>query len=240
MTTPDNLVLIYKELADAHERQGQPQMRDRYLVLAADAAQGAGRAAEADLLLARLLRSNPHHMLRPFASFAEAMASPDIRNYVGELRRTHPPEQAAAEFDALRAGRNAPPPPRQTRALPPTAPVVNLDDEMPSAEIEREPLKVYRVQDDAETVATPVPPRAARPAATRPPTAPPMPPPRPPRPVPRAPEIVETHLPPPPLPADAEDVARGAWLSLGLFLLVLVAGAALAGWVLLRPFVPHG
>src|SRR5437762_1999563 len=115
MATPDNLVLIYKELADAHERQNQPQMRDRYLVLAADAALSAGRTAEADLLLARLLRSNPHHMLRPFTSFAQAMTSPDIRNYVGELRRTHPPEQAEAEFDALRAARTAPAP-RQTRA----------------------------------------------------------------------------------------------------------------------------
>ena len=85
MATADNLVLIYKELADWHERQGQPQMRDRFLVLAADAAQAAGRPAEADLLLARLLRSNPHHMLRPFASFGQALASTDIQNYVGEL-----------------------------------------------------------------------------------------------------------------------------------------------------------
>ena len=37
MATPDNLVVIYKELADAYERQNQPQMRDRFLVLAADA-----------------------------------------------------------------------------------------------------------------------------------------------------------------------------------------------------------
>src|SRR5436190_2253838 len=103
MPSPDNLVVIYKELADRHERQNQPQMRDRFLVLAADAALGAGRAAEADLLLARLLRSNPHHMLRPFPSFAAAMASPDVQKYVAELRRAHPPAQAEAQFDALRA-----------------------------------------------------------------------------------------------------------------------------------------
>src|SRR5262249_62339446 len=84
MATPDNLVVIYKELADWHERQAQPQMRDRFLVLAADAALTAGRPAEADLLLARLLRPHPHHMLRPFATFGEAMASPDIQNYVRE------------------------------------------------------------------------------------------------------------------------------------------------------------
>src|SRR5436305_966865 len=141
MATPDTLVVIYKELADAHERQGQPQLRDRFLVLAADAARTADRPAEADLLLARLLRSNPHHMLRPFSSFGEAMASPDIQNYVAELRRTHPPEKAEADFDALRAGRGGQAQPRHTRALPPTAPVVNLDEE-------RETLKVFRDQED--------------------------------------------------------------------------------------------
>ncbi len=149
MATPDNLVLIYKELADWHERQGQPQMRDRFLVLAADAALSAGRPVEGDLLLARLLRSNPHHMLRPVASFGEAMASPDIQNYVGELRRTYPPEQAEQQFDKMRQARGAAAG-RQTRALPPTAPVVDLDNEAEAAGAGREPLKVYRVQNEAD------------------------------------------------------------------------------------------
>src|SRR5690349_8248393 len=118
MATPDNLVVIYKELADAHERQLRPQLRDRYLVLAADAALTAGRRVEADLLLARLLRSNPHHMLRPYTSFAQAMAAADVQNYVADLRREHPPEQAEAEFDALRAARAASPPARQAGAPP--------------------------------------------------------------------------------------------------------------------------
>jgi hypothetical protein len=209
MASPDNLVLIYKELADAHERRNQPQMRDRYLVLAADAAQGAGRAAEADLLLARLLRANPHHMLRPFHTFAQAMASPDIRNYVGELRRTHPPQQAEAEFDALRAARPAAAP-RPTRALPATS-----LDAAPDAEDEREPLKVYRVQDESD---------APRPA--------------PPRPAPRPVVPVPAPAPAPPPAADPEEAPRGSWLSVALSVLVLAAGLALAGWTLLRPFLP--
>jgi hypothetical protein len=233
MASPDNLVLIYKELADAHERQNRPQMRDRYLVLAVDAALSAGRGAEADLLMARLLRANPHHMLRPFPSFAEAMASSDIRNYVGELRRTHPPQQAEAEFDALRAGRAAAAP-RQTRALPPTAPVVNID-ETPTAEDELEPLKLHRVQEEADA---PPPPRAPRPTPSRPTALPPQAPPRPLQPVPRALEPV-AELPLPRSPAvDPEEAARGSWLSVVLFVLVLGAGLALAGWTFLRPFLP--
>jgi hypothetical protein len=231
MASPDNLVVIYKELADRHERQGQPQMRDRYLVLAADAAVSAGRAAEADLLLTRLLRANPHHMLRPFTSFAEAMASADIRNYVGELRRTHPPEQAEAEFDALRAGRGTPATNRPTRALPPVAPAADAEDSS-----EREQLKVYRVQENVEA------PRPARAAVPRPPAAPSKAPPRPVRaPVPLAAAVaVAPAAQPPPPGTDADDVARGSWLSSGLFVLLFAAAAALAGWTFLLPFLPHG
>jgi hypothetical protein len=222
MLSPDNLVVVYKELADTHERQGQPQLRDRFLVLAADAALSAGRPAEADLLMARLLRANPHHMLKPFRSFGEAMASPDIRNYVAELRRTHPPKQAEAEFDAQR-GR-----PRQTRALPPTAPVVDLDA---GSDGQREPLKLHRAQDEA--AAPPPPPRPARPAAPPPKAAP-----RPSVPVPRPAPVPEPPPPPPVADTDAEEVSRGSWLSVGLAVIVLAAGLALAGWTLLKPFLP--
>jgi hypothetical protein len=242
MVSPDNLIVIYKELADAHERRGQPQMRDRFLILAADAALQAGRSAEADLLLARLLRANPHHMLRPFPSFAEAMASPDIQNYVGELRRAHPPQQAEEEFDALRAARGPMGPHRPTRALPPTAPVVDLDDS-PLAGTGREPLKVYRIQDEIEPPPAPAPPpqRAPRPTPARTPVTPPRMPPRSAPPPPRPREIDPEPAPlPPPSPTDGEEAAQGTWVSTGLFVLLLAAGVVLAGWTFLRPFLAQG
>jgi len=232
MATPDNLVLIYKELADYHERQGQPQMRDRFLVLAADAALSAGRPTEADLLLARLLRSNPHHMLRPYASFGQAMASTDIQNYVGELRHTYPPDQAEQQFDALRVARGAAAG-RQTRALPPTAPVVDLDNGAASAGAGREPLKVYRVQDEGE--APSAPPRGTRPVLPRPPNSPP----RTPDPYPLVADGAAEPRPRalPPSAAEPDDVATGSWVSLGLFVVLLAAGLALAAWSLLGPFL---
>src|SRR5947209_3651772 len=69
-------------------------MRDRFLVLAADAALAAGQDAEAERLRGRLLQHNPHHLLKPYSSFAEAMASADVQNYVSALRRNHPYDKA--------------------------------------------------------------------------------------------------------------------------------------------------
>ncbi len=143
MASPENLVVIYKELADWHERQGQPQMRDRFLVLAADAAQSAGRPVEANLLLARLLRSSPHHLLKPYASFTEAMKSPDVQRHVTELRRAHPPVQAERQFDELRARRGAAP---------------------ATANESHEPPQLYRVRDEDAVPAS----RPSRPAPARP------------------------------------------------------------------------
>src|SRR5688572_1432363 len=70
-TLGDNLS-IYRELADHYDRLGQVSMRDRFLMLAADAALAAGQPDEAERLRQRLLATSRHHMLRPYASFAEA------------------------------------------------------------------------------------------------------------------------------------------------------------------------
>ena len=87
MDPRDNLLRIYKELADWYERQRQPQMRDRFLVLAADAALLAGKADEAEKVRLRLLKVNPHHMLKPYTSFAQALKAPDVLTYVQMMQR---------------------------------------------------------------------------------------------------------------------------------------------------------
>jgi hypothetical protein len=229
---PERLTGIYKELADWHERQRQAHLRDRFLVLAADSALAAGRYDEAERLRTHLLQRSPHHLLRPFASFADAMRSPDVQNYVNELRRSYPPGTAEDLLQKVTGHVPPQPPARPTRALPPTAPVLDLDappDPPPAAEPGPEPLKVYRVQDEAETDRgsrpAPPPPRPSRPHAARLPLLDPVPP-RPPR--------AEDA------PGDADDVATGSWLSLGLFVLTLAAGLALAGYSLLGPFLPRG
>src|SRR5262245_28940382 len=85
---------LYEELAQRSQRALEAPQRDMFYVLAADAALAAGRAEEAERLRQRLLQVNPHSLLRPYASFAEALQSSDIQDYVGELRRLFPPLQA--------------------------------------------------------------------------------------------------------------------------------------------------
>src|SRR6266511_1725360 len=107
---------VYQELADWYERQAQAQLRDRFLLLAADAALNGGQADEAERLRIRLLQQSPHHMLKPFASFAEATRSPDVQGYLSDLRQTYPPEAAAEMLASLRGGEAGP------QELPPPAP----------------------------------------------------------------------------------------------------------------------
>ena len=94
MADRERTLQVYQELSDSFERQHNPSMRDLFLMLAADAALHAGHTAEAELLRQRLLRLNPHHLLKPYTSFAEAAGHPDIQSYIEELRQKYPAEVA--------------------------------------------------------------------------------------------------------------------------------------------------
>ena len=114
---------VYESLADWYERQAQAQMRDRFLLLAADTALAGGQPDEAERLRLRLLQHSPHHMLRPFASFAEALGSPDVQGYLSDLRQTYPPETAEQLLGSLRAGGADPEPiPSLAQQSPPREP----------------------------------------------------------------------------------------------------------------------
>src|SRR5436305_3288841 len=115
---------VYRELADWYEQRGQAPMRDRFLVLAADAALAAGLADEAERLRLRLLQLNPHHMLKPYTSFAQALETPDVNTYVRDLRQNYPLEVASELLRTLRANED-----RAPETLPPTAPVINRDSD---------------------------------------------------------------------------------------------------------------
>lgn len=238
----ERLYEVYCELADWHDRHGQPQLRDRFLVLAADAALAAGAEDEAERLRARLLHANPHHLLKPFASFAQALRSPDVESYVASLRQSYPLEAAEAMLASLRG---EPPPERGAEpALPPTMPVVDLG-RPPDGPGPGESLKLFPFLDEpGEPVPTlpawQEPPRPAPPRRPAPPARKPAPPPRPaaappargPRPQPAA-----TSAPNPPEPAGPEEQGV-SWVASGLFVLVLLAGLALAGYTLGWPFLP--
>jgi hypothetical protein len=79
MSTKLRSLQVYEELATWYDRQGQAKLRDWFLVLAADLALTLGQRDLAERFRQRLLHANPHHLLRPFATFAEALQAADVK-----------------------------------------------------------------------------------------------------------------------------------------------------------------
>src|SRR5947199_2356845 len=107
MASAERSIRVYQELATHYDARGEAQVRDRFLVLAADAASAAGRGDEAERLRNRLLELNPHHMLRPYSSWSQALQSPDVKTYIEGLRRTYPPGTAENLLDSVRGSAEA-------------------------------------------------------------------------------------------------------------------------------------
>lgn len=186
---------IYKDLAEREGERGADQLRDRFLILAADAALMAGKPDEAEQLRERLLATNPSHLLKPYESMAEAVRAAEVASYLADLRRGYPPEEAERLLQSLHGGPMeepaAPPPPQEERELYGTL--------------------------------------AMAPSPAMPEAAPPLiPPPYRPEPAPPARAAEEEN----------EDYSGlSYYLCSGLFVILLVAVLALAGHVLVRPFV---
>ena len=253
MFTTNEEFLVYRDLADFHDRHGLCTLRDRFLVLAAAAAQSAGRSDEGEQLRQRLLQGNGSHLLRPFASLAEALGSPDVQAYIEDLRQEYPPHAAEDLLASVRAsaplspgplpldrgeGRMPAPQRRSQRALPPTAPVIDLDNP-------GETLKVFPNQKEPNVPTLPAweePPRktsfpSARPVKLLPATAAARP-----ATVPVKQSFVQepsTRLERSPTPDSEEgDEVGGRWVGIVLAVIVFGAGLYLAGVTLLQPFWP--
>ncbi len=241
---------VYRELADWYERQGAAAMRDRFLILAGEAAYSAGNPDEAERLRQRLLQGNPHHMLKPFSSFAQALQSTNIQTYIHDLQVNYPMETAENLLRTLRDGAPSAPPNSSGNStlgvVPQTAPLIEIRDE---PTLPMEPLKVYSLREEPQRTTVPTPPikptHLNRPAARKPVVVPlerpsleaPMPrsqsaPARPPRPT-ALPTPIPSLLPPPEPSAPA-----GLWLTHLLLGMTVTAGAALVVYTLVRPFLP--
>ncbi len=71
-------VNLYLQLAEESQRLGRMDDRERFWLLAADAALTAGQTDEAEKLRRNILANNPNYFLKPYASLAEAMRSQEI------------------------------------------------------------------------------------------------------------------------------------------------------------------
>jgi hypothetical protein len=252
---------LYLELSDYYDHRGEAQSRDRFLVLAADAAMKAGDREEAEHLRQRLLALNPHHLLKPFASFDDALKSRDVSDYINALRRRHPAEQVAALVESTvrpNANRAAALEPTKHLQMPPPQPA---RAELPPAP---RPVEVYRMRPTAEPPPTSIRPRPVSP----PPTIPPQP--SNPGRVRPVPSVQNTPHGLPPLPFQMEPArplapsvspfrpqhpqmpqpstpvyqglrmapTPGSWLCAILFLGLLIGGIGIAVYSLGRVFLP--
>jgi hypothetical protein len=212
MASAEQNARVYQDLASIYVQQGQAQMRDRFLVLAADAMNSAGRADEAENLRQRLLQVNPHHLFKPFRSVAEALKSGDVKNYVEGLRRTYPPEKAVQLLESARAGKGDK---ADVKTPPPlSAPTVS------NAGVPAEKIKIFGFQEEVRpTTSHTTPTRASSGARWAAPAAP-------------SPSRLT------PGDADHSEANAGAWVAAGLFWILLLAALALAIHTFGRPFLP--
>ncbi len=103
MSLPETIQHMYHELALRYERQKEMRLRDVFYLLAADVAFASGRGDDAERLHRTMLEANPNSLLRPFATFAAALQSLDIQDYLADLRRQFPPEDAEKLLLKVRA-----------------------------------------------------------------------------------------------------------------------------------------
>lgn len=250
---------LYLQLAELYEYRSEPKMRDRFLILAADAAAMTGQGPEAERLLQRLLRSSPHHMLKAFSSFAEAMQAEHIRSYVEDLRKNYTLDVAEPLLERLRRGEEPPPQPASWAPAQPITPtragsedpdqtLTGLPPEQP------EPFRLMPVDqpdDDQTQVIQPKPAAQPRPgrsdtdtAHTPRPTVKPLPPTEKEPPRARQPASQASGKPRPAGKSARRQQSReepgGSWLSMMLFGVVLVLGLVTIYYALVRPFFHIG
>ncbi len=103
MSLPETHQRIYQELALRYERQNDARLRDVFYLLAADVAHAAGRYADADKIHREMIEVNPHSVVQPFDSFGDALQSMDIQDYLADLRRQFPPDEAEKLLTKVRA-----------------------------------------------------------------------------------------------------------------------------------------
>lgn len=251
MMRRDRTLQTYEALAHWYERCGQVRKRDWFLVLAADQALTLGWPDEAERLRQQLLLASPHHLLRPFASFADALASPQVQSYIAYLRSHYPPERAeqllAVEQAAVTGAKtplekqHVPPspsarPPAPPLAAPPDTCQPVAGSAPPGVAPPKAPSAVEEPRAGGRPRQPPAAPRSGPPATLPPGTTPAAA--RPPAPPAELLFLQERPLPPRQLtpPAPLEDNLT-PWMVQALLLLLLLAVLLLISSVFLGPLL---
>jgi hypothetical protein len=92
---------VYVQLAVVSGQKQQPQVRDRFLLLAGVEACRAGWPEVADRCRLQLVASNPAHQIHLHATFADALRTADFQQLVAHWERYCPFEKAEAMLRRL-------------------------------------------------------------------------------------------------------------------------------------------
>ena len=92
---------VYLHLAQASLRRRRPLVRDRMLLLAGVTAANMQLPALAAYCRHEILRHNPQHLVRRWATLPEALVDEDFLSLLRQLRRKYPLEKTERLLDAL-------------------------------------------------------------------------------------------------------------------------------------------
>ena len=101
MRDHETAMQVYVKLAVISEQKKQPQVRDRFLLLAGVEACRAGWPDVANRCKEKLVTSNPAHQAHLFETMADALRNADFQNLVAHWERYCPFEKAEAMLRQL-------------------------------------------------------------------------------------------------------------------------------------------
>lgn len=247
---------LYQQVAEAYHTQGKYQERDRFLVLALDAAQTVGQSNLAEQIRLRLLELNPNHLIKPYPHCQAALQAQNFVTYLSQLRKNFPPGKAQSLLNEL--GGPAPVRRKPTMIADASFPMADPIEEreaptwsglsfakpQPPPPPARPSINVIQPPAPPPDVTTPFPvkpmtdPLANVPMTTQPPvvpfkvqaphSAPPI--------TPRRPEII-----PAPVVQKRDEIVSpsGVWVGNLLFVLLFLSSLALLAYVFVLPFYPE-
>jgi hypothetical protein len=230
------LLPFYLELIDSYGDQGQPVLRDYFVLLAADAYLASGQEDEAETLYTEFSANNPDHVLAGHASLAAAVNDPEADGYLASLRQNYPEDVVRDLVQEARTRRKMP----IERRVPDPDPEPTV---VPTAIPVTQQLPIIRQQNNPPNRGPGNPVPAPRPQPTAPPRRDPVPQPAP---VPVRPQPATVPRPAPSTPGRAREPAPSTppageeeglpFVNFLLLIVLLGAGVYLAGWTLARPF----
>ena len=101
MRDHESAMRVYVQLAVISDRKKQPQVRDRFLLLAGVEACRAGWLDVAECCHHKLIASNPAHQAHLFASLADGLRDANFQQLVAHWERYCPFEKAEAMLRQL-------------------------------------------------------------------------------------------------------------------------------------------